>query len=176
MVDIFFCCSIIGGQDIILIPTWIINDRRMRALCHIVNSYFRVIWYSCCIEQLVKKRQRQTFYVGINRILWDRRNVPKKSQMLQIAPHRITTSLVQVYVGQKETALTTDGWPFCTIFLHRTSLKRCDNQPQHTRTGKNIATMVAEPPSSPATWSWWINAIQRAGDLSMVLGEVPDEE
>ena len=42
---------------------------------------------------------------------------------------------------------------FRTIFLHTTSSKRCDNQPHHTRTGKNTATMVAKPPSSPATWS-----------------------
>jgi hypothetical protein len=63
------------------------------------------------------------------------------------------TGMVQAYVGQNVTALTTDRRPFCTIFLHTTSSKRCDNQPQHTRTSKNTATMVAEPPSTPATWS-----------------------
>ncbi len=63
------------------------------------------------------------------------------------------TGMVHTYAGQKVTASTTDRRPFCTIFLHTTSSKRCDNQPQHTRTGKNTATMVAEPPSTPATWS-----------------------
>ena len=61
--------------------------------------------------------------------------------------------MVHAYVVQNVTASTTDGRPFCTIFLHTTSSKRCDNQPQHTRTGKNTATMVAEPPSTPAMWS-----------------------
>ncbi len=41
---------------------------------------------------------------------------------------------------------------------------------------QNTATMVAEPPSSPATWSWWFSTIERAGDPSMVSGEVADKE
>jgi hypothetical protein len=67
--------------------------------------------------------------------------------------------MVNAYVGQKKTALMTDRRPLCTVFLHMTSSMRCDNQPQHTRTGKNTATMVAEPPSSPGTWNEWIHTI-----------------
>ena len=38
------------------------------------------VWYSCFIENLVKKRQQQFFHLGINRIFWDCRNAPKKSK------------------------------------------------------------------------------------------------
>jgi hypothetical protein len=57
-----------------------------------------------------------------------------------------------------------------------TSREESHNTTPTGKTGKNTATMVAEPPSSPATWSRWINAIERAGDPSMVSGEVADKK
>ncbi len=76
-------------------------------------------------------------------------DVNKKSSVRQ----QFFVGMVHTYVGQKVTALTTDGRPFCTIFLHTTSLKRCDKSQNTTTTGTNTATMVVEPPSSLATWS-----------------------
>jgi hypothetical protein len=40
--------------------------------------------------------------------------------------------MVQAYVGQNVTALSTDGRPRCTIFLHTTSSKRCDKSKNTT--------------------------------------------
>jgi hypothetical protein len=66
------------------------------------------------------------------------------------------SGVVHANVGQNVTRAGPSFSFFCTKSYIRRSRDVTRREPQHTptgKTGKNTATMVVEPPSSPAMWS-----------------------